>query len=198
MNPQFPFEAPVHFGTSVPTRAQATTSVTPRIALSFWLRSASILAVLVLLALPSSAQGDTYRVLLKNGNTFSSPLRPQVASFDDSMIVFRSEGGHLIALPADDIETVESDIEFQGYGTMINRTTIMVGFVANDAIDPSEGNFDAAVDAGNFQPNLSDVLINQPFLGGTTPVQVPSGDSPFSSSSATALEAPVYDLPPVQ
>ena len=130
-------------------------------------------------------------MLLKNGNTFVSVQRPQTADFDESMVVLRSLGGHIIALDLDSIEKVESDLEFQGFGTLINKTTILVGQVANDAIEPDPGDPNAALSAGNLPPNLSSILINQPFFGGDGD----GGATPFASDSAGGLAAPVYRVP---
>ncbi len=153
---------------------------------------ASLLAILLATS-PAQAQIDTYRVLLKNGNTFSSVQRPQIADFDESKVLIRSLGGHVVALDLDSIDKVESDLEFQGFGTLINKTTILVGQVANDAIEPDPGDPNAALSAGQFPPNLSSILINQPFFGGNNAQA--GGDSPFASGSAGGLEAPVFRIP---
>ena len=146
----------------------------------------------------ADAQVDTYRVLMKNGNTFRSGQRPVTAWFDESKVLLLSEGGHSIALERDEIERVESDLEFEGYGTLLNKTTILVGNVANDAPVPDP---DAAMNQGNLPPNLASLLISQPFLAGTAPQTLASPTiggataSPFAASGASALEAPVFNLP---
>lgn len=145
----------------------------------------------------AEAQVDTYRVLMKNGTTFRSGQRPVTAWFDENKVLLLSEGGHTIALEREEIERVESDLEFEGYGTLLNKTTILVGNVANDAPVPDP---DAAMNRGNLPPNLSSLLINQPFLAGTAPQTLPAPGqggvaSPFGSSGASALEAPVFNLP---
>lgn len=158
------------------------------------------LAGLMALSFSSSAEAqvDTYRVLMKNGNTFRSGKRPVTAWFDESKVLLLSQGGHTIALERDEIERVESDLEFEGYGTLLNKTTILVGNVANDAPVPDP---DAAMNQGEIPPNLSSLLINQPFLAGTAPQTFPTptlggaSASPFGSSGASALEAPVFNLP---
>lgn len=156
---------------------------------------AFVLTGLMALSVSASAdaQVDTYRVLMKNGNTFRSGQRPVAAWFDENKVLLLSEGGHMIALERDEIERVESDLEFEGYGTLLNKTTILVGNVANDAPVPDP---DAAMNQGNLPPNLSSLLISQPFLAGTAPQTISSPSaSPFGSSGASALEAPVFNLP---
>lgn len=163
---------------------------------------AFVLASLMAMTVSTSAEAqvDTYRVLMKNGNTFRSGQRPVTAWFDENKVLLLSEGGHMIALERDEIERVESDLEFEGYGTLLNKTTILVGNVANDAPVPDP---DAAMNQGNLPPNLASLLINQPFLAGTAPQAVGSPTlggatapaSPFGSGAASALEAPVFNLP---
>ncbi len=152
----------------------------------------TVLLLLSLLGATSAeAQIDTYRVLLKNGNTFTSVERPRVADFDSNMILIRSLGGHVVGLQLDQIEKVESDLEFQGFGTLINKTTILVGSVANDAIEPGEGDLDAALGAGGFESSLAEILLSQPFFANTEPQAV----APVASGPPTLLQAPVYDIP---
>lgn len=147
-----------------------------------------------LLAAPAQAQIDTYTLTLKNGNTFTSVQRPQVADFDETKILIHSLGGHVVALDLDSIEKVDSVLEFSGFGTLINKTTILVGQVANDAIEPEAGDLNAALSAGGLPPNLSSILINQPFFGGDAAQGL--SDSPFTSGAAGSLEAEVFDILP--
>ena len=152
---------------------------------------ALVFGLIVIASSPAQAQIDTYRVLLKNGNTFSSVERPRIASFDENLILIRSLGGHIVALELDSIEKVESDLEFQGLGTLINKTTILVGNVANDAIEPDPN---AALNAG-VPASLSSILANQPFFGGTEAFNPTGGGAPFTSGNAGSIEATVLDLP---
>lgn len=148
-----------------------------------------LLGLLALSSSPAQAQIDTYRVLLKNGNTFTSAERPRIAHFDERLVLIRSLGGHIVALELDSIENVESDLEFAGFGTLINKTTILVGNVANDAEEPDPN---AALSAG-VPASLSSLLINQPFFGGGAAAG--GGGGGFSSGNATSLEATVFNLP---
>jgi hypothetical protein len=89
------------------------------------------LALLAVAAVPAGAQA--YRVTLKNGNTFVAKYEPEEATYDSSKMVIFTEVGNRIALAKDDIEEVTVDIENRGFGKMIDHTTIIVGYSANDA-----------------------------------------------------------------
>ena len=98
----------------------------------------SFLAALavVLVALPVAA--ETFTLKLKNGNSFETRYRPQVASWDPDMVMMLTDHGHWIALPRQDIEEVISDFEARGFGKIINTTTIDLGIAPNDLPTPDE------------------------------------------------------------
>lgn len=97
-------------------------------------------AALALVAVASAPAGaQAYRVTLKNGNTFVAKYEPEEASYDSTRVVIFTEVGNRIALAKDDIEEVTIDIENRGFGKMIDHTTIIVGYTANDAPGGEEG-----------------------------------------------------------
>lgn len=100
-------------------------------------RPVIVFAVLLLVAtLPAVA--EVFHVNLKNGTSFATRYRPRVAEWDESKIVITTDMGNRIVLHHDDIENVTSDTEVKGFGTVINTTTIAVGWAPNDALTPDE------------------------------------------------------------
>lgn len=91
----------------------------------------------VLVALPVAA--ETFTLKLKNGTSFETRYRPQVASWDPSMVMMLTDQGHWVAFPRQDIQEVHSDFEARGFGKIINTTTIDLGIAPNDQPLPDEG-----------------------------------------------------------
>ncbi len=93
------------------------------------------LAVL-LLATPLAA--ETFRVKLKSGQVFETRYRPEPAGWDESRLVFLTEVGNKISLPRDSVAEVTVDTEVRGFGTVLNTTTIALGWAPNDALTPEQ------------------------------------------------------------
>ena len=113
-------------------------------------RPTAILAVLMLFAV-TPAMSAIFRVQLKNGNIFQTRYQPKVAEWDESKVVFLTDVGNRITLNKDDIVAIDTDTEAKGFGTVLDTTTIVLGWAPNDApteSDPSaEAQFEAYLDS---------------------------------------------------
>ena len=78
---------------------------------------------------PSAA--SAYRVKMHNGNEFVTAYKPVHADWDPSKLMLLTAQGNLIALDEADIAEVVHDLEVQGFGRVIDTTTIEVGYTAN-------------------------------------------------------------------
>lgn len=100
--------------------------VTRRIACRSWL----LLLALALLAMPAAA--ETFTVELTNGTSFVTRYQPQEAGWDANLVLLMTEHGNWIAVPRQDIVNVKSSTESEGFGRLINTTTIDLGWAPND------------------------------------------------------------------
>jgi hypothetical protein len=85
----------------------------------------------------------------------------------------------LAVLSKSDIASIVSDTEARGFGTVINSTTILIGYSANDRPEPGE-EADAAPEPvlPVLQPTGSATLFRDPGdFGGGIPVSVVGGFS---------------------
>jgi hypothetical protein len=98
-------------------------------------RSLILVALLALPALPASA--EVYTVTLTNGSTVETQYQPQEAAFDKDMVLLMTEVGNWIGVRRDEIESVVSDAESSGFGKVIAKNTVLLGWAANDAADPN-------------------------------------------------------------
>jgi len=94
------------------------------------------LLALPLLALPAAA--EVYTVTLTNGSVLETAYQPQEAAFDKDMVLLMTDVGNWIGVRKDEIESVRSDAELGGYGKVIEKNTILLGWSANDAANPDE------------------------------------------------------------
>lgn len=85
----------------------------------------------LLLAVPATA--EIYTVTLSNGTEFETRYRPKEASWDQSKVMVLTDVGNWIALDKGDIVSVISETENEGFGKVIDRSTIVLGWSANDA-----------------------------------------------------------------
>jgi hypothetical protein len=100
------------------------------------MRRSLVLAVFALLALPMLAAAEIYTVTLTNGSVLETAYQPQEAAFDRNMVLLMTDVGNWIGVRKDEIESVRSDAELGGYGKVIEKNTILLGWAANDAADP--------------------------------------------------------------
>lgn len=111
-------------------------------------RSFTLVALTALLAaVPASA--EVYSVTLTNGNVLETQYQPQEAAFDKDMVLLMTEVGNWIGVRRDEIESVVSDAESSGFGKVIGKNTVELGWAANDAADPN------AEAEGKQDPGLS-------------------------------------------
>lgn len=96
---------------------------------------ACALAVAVFAAPLSAA---VYTIQLKNGSSFESRYEPEEASWDAGKVVFLDEVGLSIAVDRAEIEAISSDFESKGYGSMLDSTTMELGWAPNDLAAPAE------------------------------------------------------------
>jgi hypothetical protein len=107
------------------------------------MRRSLVLLVFALLAVPALAAAEIYTVTLTNGSVLETAYQPQEAAFDRSMVLLMTDVGNWIGVQKSEIESVRSDAELGGYGKVIEKNTILLGWSANDAADPDakpEGN----------------------------------------------------------
>jgi hypothetical protein len=125
----------------------------------------ALLAALVLLStLPAIA--EIYYLTLKNGNTFETRYRPQIASWDENKVMLITSMGNRISLNRSDIAEVESHSQIHGYGTVIGNNTIALGIAPNDAALPEEAQDPQArlmswIDGMNTQNQRPDYSVQQ-------------------------------------
>lgn len=93
-------------------------------------RLALALLAATLIAVPCSA--EVFTVTMTNGSTFQSRYLPTEAAWDTSKIVLTDEVGTQISLLRSEIESITSESETSGFGTVIDSTTIDLGFLPND------------------------------------------------------------------
>jgi len=98
-------------------------------------RSLALLALLAVSATPAVA--EVYTVTLKNGNVLETQYQPQEAAFDKNLVLLMSDVGNWIGVRSDEIESVVADAESSGFGKVISKNTVLLGWSANDAADPA-------------------------------------------------------------
>jgi hypothetical protein len=94
----------------------------------------TVLVVGALISVPASAA--VFKIELTNGETLETRYRPRQSTQDENKILLITKHGNWISLPKDVIESVSSDFESKGYGTVLSTTTIVLGWSPNDAPVP--------------------------------------------------------------
>lgn len=102
-------------------------------------RSFTLVAlVAVLAALPAiPASAEVYTVTLTNGSVLETQYQPQEAVFDKDLVLLLTEVGNWVGVRRAEIESVVSDAESSGFGKVIGKNTVDLGWSANDAADPN-------------------------------------------------------------
>src|SRR5688500_165692 len=102
-------------------------------------RSFTLVGLIALVAAvsPMSASAEVYSVTLTNGSVLETQYQPQEAAFDKDMVLLLTEVGNWIGVRRDEIATVVSDAESSGFGKVIGKNTVDLGWAANDAADPN-------------------------------------------------------------
>lgn len=112
-------------------------------------RSFSLVALLALLALPAiPASAEVFTVTLTNGSALETQYQPQEASFDKDLVLLLTEVGNWIGVRRDEIESVVSDAESSGFGKVIGKNTVDLGWSANDNVDPNAQPAEGKADPG--------------------------------------------------
>ena len=83
----------------------------------------TIAALMFLTVVP--AMSAVYTIHLKNGNSFDSRYKPRIAGWDENKIMLTTDIGNKITLQRDDVVDITVDTETQGYGTVLDTTTIV-------------------------------------------------------------------------
>jgi hypothetical protein len=146
----------------------------------------------------ASLEAQQFTVQLKNGSTFLTRYPPEEAPWDATKLVFLTEYGNLISVSADEVASVQSDIEAKGFGRVINATTIALGWAPNDALDPDseEGRQQAMMDryleairgGSSSQPSSLEQFVDPGEAG-------QAGFSTGFGSPAAPQVPPAYYLP---
>lgn len=84
------------------------------------------------------AVAESFTVHLTNGSSFETRYQPKISAGDPNKIVFVTSVGNRIYVHKDDVQDISHQTEVQGFGTMINTTTIFMGWAPNDAPPPGE------------------------------------------------------------
>ncbi|NJL27026.1 MAG: hypothetical protein HC897_03650 [Thermoanaerobaculia bacterium] len=134
------------------------------------------IALLFAVLVGSAAHAAVYTVTLKNGTTFETRYKPVSADWDASIAMLMTDKGNWIALPADEIADVASNVEISGYGYHLDKNTIVLGTSPNDLVadDGEEGGTPGATGAGAAAgqeeppppPDYTvDQFVNAPLVG---------------------------------
>lgn len=103
-----------------------------------------VTAIMFLTVVP--AMSAVYTIHLKNGNSFESRYKPRIAGWDENKVMITTDVGNKITLYRDDIVDIVTDMESQGYGTVLDTTTIVLGWAPNDAPQPGDETVDPGVE----------------------------------------------------
>ena len=109
-------------------------------------RSLSLIALLALV--PAGASAEVFTVTLTNGSVLETQYQPQEASFDKDMVLLMTDVGNWVGVRRDEIASVVSDAELSGFGKVIGKNTVDLGWSANDAADPNAQAADGKQDPG--------------------------------------------------
>lgn len=108
-----------------------------------WLVAAAA-AALCLPATPLAA--EIFHVELADGHVFDTRYQPEEASWDSDVVLLLTDTGNWIAVPKADIAGITTETETKGFGQVIDTTTVVLGWAANDAPLPEDEARFAAVE----------------------------------------------------
>jgi len=168
-------------------------------------RPVFVIAALMFLSV-TTAMATIYTVHLKNGNSFETRYKPRVAGWDPNTIMLTTDVGNKITLLKDDVVDISSDTEVQGYGTVIDTTTIVLGYAPNDRPAPGESTEDPgvamlrALQERGGRPDYSVQQFVEPSQAGasTGGGGLPAwefGGGPFGGGNETVIVAPPRQAP---
>jgi hypothetical protein len=160
-----------------------------------------ILAAVMLIA-TTPAMSMVFTVHLKNGNTFETRYQPKVAEWDENKVVLLTGVGNRITLLKDDIAEITAESQAKGFGTVIDTTTLVLGWAPNDApteTDPStEAQFQAYLDSlrQDRPVNTVEQFVNTEDAGQGGLSTWEFGASNFTGGPAGQQPQPVLVPPP--
>jgi hypothetical protein len=108
-----------------------------------WLVAAAA-AALCLPATPAAA--EIFHVELADGHVFDTRYQPEEASWDSNLVLLLTDTGNWIAVPKADVAGITTETETKGFGQVVNTTTVVLGWAANDAPLPEDEARFAAVE----------------------------------------------------
>ncbi len=73
-----------------------------------------------------------FTVTLTNGAEIDTRYRPIQSPSDENKIQLITEHGNWITLPKTLVESIESDFEARGFGTVLDTNTVVLGYSIND------------------------------------------------------------------
>ncbi len=158
-----------------------------------------VTALMFLTVVPTMAA--VYTIHLKNGNSFESRYKPRIAGWDENKIMVTTTVGNKITLLRDDIVDITTDTESQGYGTVLDTTTIVLGWAPNDAPQPGDETVDPgvamlkALQERGGRPDYSVQQFVEPSQAGSSGGGLPAwefGGGPFGAGGggSTVIVAP--------
>ncbi len=166
-----------------------------------------VLVLLALLAPPASA--ELYTVSLNNGASFDTLYRPEVASWDEGMMMILTDVGNWIAISRDEVASITEESEVRGFGVVISTNTIALGWAPNDAplpgeevgLDPQERLLNLLERQSAPRENYTVPQFAEPSASGGIPIWMSNTNTPplgggASSRGLSAGEPPQSDRPP--
>lgn len=97
-----------------------------------------MLCAVVLMLGVSPANAEVYTLTLNNGGKILSRQAPEAAGYAVGLILVLTEVGNWAAFSVDDIASITSSTEARGFGTILDTTTIVLGWAPNDAVEEEE------------------------------------------------------------
>jgi len=157
-----------------------------------------LLLVATLVALPAAA--ELYDVRLTNGTTFQSRYPPRQASWDPGVLTFLDETGVTVALPKSLVAQVSASSETKGFGRVLDRTTLDLGYMPNDLTAAQQQAQAAAAMAntGGFFNRSFDQrqFVDPSQAGGGIPVFGGGGGGVVTPNPAAPAEGMPVGTPP--
>lgn len=116
----------------------------------------TLVCLVVGLAVAGAASARIYSVRLHNGETVTTHYQPMTAPWDEGKAMLLTSVGNWVSLSKADIAGVELMVETEGYGDVLDNTTVDLGLTANDRPTPDPNQSAAA------QQDILQLLGNQP------------------------------------
>lgn len=103
-------------------------------------------AAVALCAFASPAGAEIFHVEVVDGHVFDTRYQPEEASWDSNLVLLLTDTGNWIAVPKSEIAGITTETENKGFGRVIDTTTVLLGWAANDAPLPEDEARFAAVE----------------------------------------------------